>query len=243
MLTPQEVSERAFAKAGFGGYNMAMVDEFLDQLTEDYTTLYKESAVLKGKMKVLVDKVEEYRSTEDAMRKTLLTAQKMADDMLKDAESKKASLVQQAEDEARSRVAGLRQEVETEQLRLVTAQNATVAYVSKLKELYQHEVEYLNSLSQMQAPTPKAPDPVTTAAEDIQETMNRIVEATGEDLGDTKDLDTSEITEKAEERPGGLYGDLTAGQQTAAVPPAEDPTRRLTIDLEHLQFGKDYEIK
>ena len=76
MLTPQEVSEHAFAKAGFGGYNMAMVDEFLDQLTEDYTTLYKENAVLKSKMKVLVEKVEEYRSTEEAMRKTLLTAQK-----------------------------------------------------------------------------------------------------------------------------------------------------------------------
>ena len=58
MLTPQEVSEHAFAKAGFGGYNMAMVDEFLDQLTEDYTTLYKENAALKSKMKVLVDKVE-----------------------------------------------------------------------------------------------------------------------------------------------------------------------------------------
>ena len=62
MLTPQEVSEHAFAKASFGGYNMAMVDEFLDLLTEDYTTLYKENATLKAKMKVLVDKVEEYRA-------------------------------------------------------------------------------------------------------------------------------------------------------------------------------------
>ena len=78
MMTPQEVSQHAFAKASFGGYNMAMVDEFLDVLTEDYSALYKENAVLKSKMKVLVEKVEEYRSTEDAMRKTLLTAQKMA---------------------------------------------------------------------------------------------------------------------------------------------------------------------
>ena len=124
MLTPQEVSEHAFAKAGFGGYNMAMVDEFLDQLTEDYTTLYKENAALKSKMKVLVDKVEEYRSTEDAMRKTLLTAQKMADDMVKEAEEKRASLVSHAEEEARKRVSGLRQEVEAEQLRLTAAQNA-----------------------------------------------------------------------------------------------------------------------
>ena len=73
MLTPQEVSNHAFAKAVMGGYNMAMVDEFLDELTDDYTSLYKENAALKAKMKVLVDKVEEYRSTEDAMRAALLT--------------------------------------------------------------------------------------------------------------------------------------------------------------------------
>ena len=48
MLTPQEVSGRAFSKAAFGGYNMAMVDEFLDELTDDYTSLYKENAAKAG---------------------------------------------------------------------------------------------------------------------------------------------------------------------------------------------------
>ena len=40
MLTPQEVSTHSFSKASFGGYNMAMVDEFLDELTDDYNALY-----------------------------------------------------------------------------------------------------------------------------------------------------------------------------------------------------------
>ena len=92
MLTPQEVAEHAFAKSAFGGYNMAMVDEFLDELTDDYTALYKENAALKAKMKVLVDKVEEYRATEDAMRKALLTAQTMATSMVSEAFSKRSGL-------------------------------------------------------------------------------------------------------------------------------------------------------
>ena len=41
MLTPQEVSGRAFSKAAIGGYNMAKVDEFLDELTDDFNSLYK----------------------------------------------------------------------------------------------------------------------------------------------------------------------------------------------------------
>ena len=188
MLTPQEVSEHAFAKAGFGGYNMAMVDEFLDQLTEDYTTLYKENAVLKSKMKVLVEKVEEYRSTEEAMRKTLLTAQKMADDMVKEAEATKASLVSQAEEEARKRVAGLRQEVEAEQFRLTAAQNATTAYVAKLKELYQHELEYLNGLDKLTPVPTQEADPVTAAAQDIQATVDHLAREETSDLEDTKEI-------------------------------------------------------
>ena len=201
MLTPQEVSEHAFAKAGFGGYNMAMVDEFLDQLTEDYTTLYKENAALKSKMKVLVDKVEEYRSTEDAMRKTLLTAQKMADDMVKEAEEKRASLVSPAEEEARKRVSGLRQEVAAEQMRLTAAQNATAAYVGKLKELYQHEMDYLNGLSKLSAPAEPVVDQVASAAQDISQSVEKLVagEAPEEDAEDTVDLGGG-----AKEKDGGL---------------------------------------
>ena len=54
MLTPQEVASRAFPKAVMGGYNMASVDEFLDELSDDYSALYKENAVLKSKLKVRV---------------------------------------------------------------------------------------------------------------------------------------------------------------------------------------------
>ena len=264
MLTPQEVSEHAFAKAGFGGYNMAMVDEFLDQLTEDYTILYKENAALKGKMKVLVEKVEEYRSTEEAMRKTLLTAQRMADELVKEAQESKETILRQAQEETRAQVESLRREVEAEQLRLTAAQNATAAYVSKLKELYQHELDYLGSLSKL-TPEPAAPaDPVEAAAEEIQATMDRIAREETSDPAPAEEEDAPQ----EDERPGGLYSDLTAtfvdrdGETERKIkvnperraaemaeaakepePQDDEPTKRLSIDLEHLQFGKDYEIK
>ena len=260
MLTPQEVSEHAFAKAGFGGYNMAMVDEFLDQLTEDYTTLYKENAALKGKMKVLVEKVEEYRSTEEAMRKTLLTAQRMADELVKEAQESKENILRQAQEETRAQVQSLRREVEAEQLRLTAAQNATAAYVSKLKELYQHELDYLGSLSKLTSESAAPADPVEAAAEEIQATMDRIAQE------EIPDLEPEEDAPQEDERPGGLYSDLTAtfldrdGEterkikvnperraaemaEAAKEPEDDEPTKRLSIDLEHLQFGKDYEIK
>ena len=135
MLTPQEVSGRAFSKAAFGGYNMAMVDEFLDELTDDYTSLYKENAALKAKLKVLVDKVEEYRATEDSMRAALLTAQRMANTMVEEAEEKKKAMLVGAEDEARAKIGALQSDVELEQRRLNAAKAATAEFLQKTREL------------------------------------------------------------------------------------------------------------
>ena len=146
MLTPQEVSNHAFAKAVMGGYNMAMVDEFLDELTDDYTSLYKENAALKAKMKVLVDKVEEYRSTEDAMRAALLTAQKMADSMVAEAEEKKKSLLENAESEANRKIGALRDEVAQEERRLTAAKAETADFLARVRELYEREMKLLEEL-------------------------------------------------------------------------------------------------
>ena len=61
MFTPQQIDQVSFGRSTFGGYDMQQVDEFLEPLTEDYVTLYKENALLKSKMRVLVGKLEEYR--------------------------------------------------------------------------------------------------------------------------------------------------------------------------------------
>ena len=245
MLTPQEVSEHAFTKA-FNGYNMSMVDEFLDILTADYTTLYKENATLKAKMKVLVEKVEEYRSTEDAMRKALMTAQKMADDLVAEAESKRNQLMQNAEADAKARMAELQQAIRDEQMRLAAAQQSTAAYVGKLKELHQHEMDFLSGLSNLTAAAPVSVDPVGDTARDIEENVERIIQ---EDQEDTTDLSAPKAPEGAKE--SSLYDELMelSGRKAPAAHPVEEdeddvveePTRR--IDFDNLQFGKDYEIR
>ena len=52
MFTPQQIDQISFGRSTFGGYDMQQVDEFLEPLTEDYVTLYKENALLKSKMRV-----------------------------------------------------------------------------------------------------------------------------------------------------------------------------------------------
>ena len=251
MLTPQEVSEHAFSKASFGGYNMTMVDEFLDLLTVDYTALYNENAVLKSKMKVLVDKVEEYRSTEEAMRKALLTAQRMADEMIREAEQKKTNIIRDAEQEAADRIAQIRQEIANEEYRLTAAQNATTAYVTKIRQQHQKELEYLDNLAQL-TPVPKAEeDKVDEAAQAIEESLLRMLRE------ESAKLERERDNEEPDERPEEDDGDELCNTTEFAVnaepalldeeetqPESEDGEDHVVHhDFGRLEFGRDYEIK
>ena len=89
MFTPQEIQEQTFSKAVFGGYDMQQVDDFLEPLTEDYIMLYKENSVLKSKMKILVEKLEEYRGQEAAMKQQMAQAQAQCDRMIAEAQSRR----------------------------------------------------------------------------------------------------------------------------------------------------------
>ena len=215
MLTPQEVSTHAFAKAVMGGYNMAMVDEFLDELTDDYTALYKENAALKAKMKVLVEKVEDYRATEDSMRATLLTAQKMADSIVHEAEAKRDEILSQAQADAKARIGQLQQEQEEAEARLRQGQLDLARFIAASRQVCQQELELLEHLPDLQVDVPTAP-----AEPAAQEQPTKAEETT------------------AEEQPATPAQDYPEGDPFSQEETVSEPTRR--INLSDLKFGRNY---
>ena len=243
MLTPQEVSERAFSKASFGGYNMAQVDEFLDVLTGDYTALYNENAVLKSKMKVLVEKVEEYRSTEEAMRKALMTAQRMADDLIREAEEKKADILRRAESDVRGRMDALSSEVRAEEYRLEQARQSTAGFVEKVRALMAGQEEYLEKLRQLAPAAPPPPDKVEQAASEIDGNVQRLLAQAMKEAAE--ESRRSQQQQEAEEEDLSDTAEFPQIGEEEDFPDEEesDPPRGRQIDFGDLQFGRDYEIK
>ena len=229
MLTPQEVSTHAFSKAVMGGYNMAMVDEFLDELTDDYTALYKENAALKAKLKVLVEKVEDYRATEDSMRATLLTAQKMADSIVHEAEAKRDEILAQAESSAREKIGQLRQEVETAEERLRQGQMDLAKFISAARELCDRELKFLEQLPTLPVEAEIPPSQPETA-ETVEQIEEKVMAAFGEESAEEEETTAEEEAPAAED-------DYPEGAPFAAAT-VDEPTRR--INLSDLKFGRNY---
>ena len=134
MFTPQQIEQISFGRATFGGYDMQAVDEFLEPLTEDYVTLYKENALLKSKMRVLVGKLEEYRKNEASMKDAVVNAQKTCDVMVKEAEAKCALMLKEANAAARDSAKNADSLIEAEQARVEEAKKAATARIEELQE-------------------------------------------------------------------------------------------------------------
>ena len=228
MLTPQEVSTHAFTKAVMGGYNMAMVDEFLDEVTDDYTALYKENAALKAKMKVLVEKVEEYRATEDSMRATLLTAQRMADSIVKEAEAKRDAILAEAKSGAEEKIFTYKRELAEAEERLRQGQVELARFIATSRELCSQELRFLDQLPQ--TPVSVAAPVVEPAVEEIEEKVMAAFAAQKVE----ESIEEPEIEEPEEEEP------VVEEPEEEVNPFAESLGSTRRIDLADLKFGRNY---
>ena len=229
MFTPQEVSEKVFPKASFGGgYSMSVVDEFLDALTEDYSTLFKENVTLKAKLKVLAEKVEEYRSTEDAMRQTLLTAQKMASKLVQEAQAEKDQLLADAKAEAAQEVQRLEDEKKAAEQKLAMAQEKLADFIRRSDELCQAQSAFLQSLPELEL---AAAQPAEQAAE------SAVVDSIEQDI--LSQYDAAEAETVQPETPA------VTDEPTIKFPPVDSGAvpSDFRLSLDELKFGRNYNGK
>ena len=216
MFTPQQIDQISFTKATFGGYNMQQVDEFLEPLTEDYVTLYKENALLKSKMRVLVGKLEEYRKNEASMKDAVINAQKTCDKMVAEAEAKCAKMLQNANSMTTVNIQNSDAQVAAENARVEEARKVANAKINELQEQLRSCLQALDRIKENHAPAAPAAAPVQQ--DDVADEIAQNIEAM---IGSTVD---------------------TAPKAAPKHPTANESTTSRFASL-NLQFGRNYDPK
>lgn len=186
MFTPQQIDQVSFGRSTFGGYDMQQVDEFLEPLTEDYVTLYKENALLKSKMRVLVGKLEEYRKNEASMKDAVINAQKTCDKMVAEAQAKCAQMLNNASATAAANAPAPRNSdalVAAENARVQEARKAAAAKIGELQEQLRTCIQALDRIKAANAPAPEAavaPAPVQNkdVADEIAQNIETMIGST-----------------------------------------------------------------
>lgn len=214
MITPQQIEQISFDKTTFGGYNMEQVDEILEPLTEDYVTLYKENALLKSKMRVLVGKLEEYRKNEVAIKEAAANAKKNYDKMVAEAEAKCEQMISQANAAAAAAAAKAEANARStdamaaaEDARLLEARKVATGRINEIQEQMRSCIQALERI--------KSSNPVPAEEDNVADQISQSLEAL---VGTTQD---------------------TAPKAPPKHPTHEATTSRFT-NL-NLQFGRNYD--
>lgn len=174
-MTAQEIREKTFEKAVFGGYDMGSVDDFMEDAAGELESLQKENSVLKSKIKVLVDKIEEYRASEDAMRLTLLSAQKLSAQIEAEARAKAEKTVAEADAVAKRALDTLKSDTAREQARLMEAKTATARFFEDARAMCNRQLDYLDRIPDMFKAAPQKEEAVIDAAvRSIEKSVERI---------------------------------------------------------------------
>lgn len=161
MITAQDIREKGFEVVRFNGYDRDTVDDFLEELADDVAATQKENAVLKSKMKVLVDKIEEYRANEEALNNAILSAQKLAVQIESEARQRAAATVAEAEKKAQETIGSITDRADAEEKRLADAKAATAKFFEAAKALCNSQVGKLEGIMNdmgLAAPAVEEPD-------------------------------------------------------------------------------------
>jgi len=225
MFTPQQIDQISFSRATFGGYDMQSVDEFLEPLTEDYITLYKENALLKSKMKVLVSKLEEYRNNEASMKDAIVNAQKTCDMMVKEAEAKCTQMLNDANAAAAENAKNADSLIAAENARVEEARKVATAKIDELQEQIRVCLMALDRIKEANRPAAPA---ASKNAFDYDRAEGRRQE--------------NQTDAMANEISASLQALVGTTEDTAPMPEPKHPVSDSTTGkFANLQFGRNYE--
>ena len=157
MLSSKEVREYAVEKAMFGGYDTKCVDALLDETADSMEALEKENAELRAKLKVLVDKIEEYRRIEGGLKQALTSAQNIAEQTTKKASEEAEEMLHRARTQAEQMKtdannqceALMRQyqiQISQEQARLRLAQRDSAVFIDKMARAFREQSEHIAAI-------------------------------------------------------------------------------------------------
>ncbi len=223
MFTPQQIEQISFNRVPFGGYDMQAVDELLEPLLEDYVTLYKENALLKSKMRVLVEKLEEYRRNEASMKDAIVNAQKTCDQMVRDAEAKCTQMLNNANAVAAENVKNADSIIAAEEARVEAAKRSAAKKIDEIQAQMRACVQALKRIKAANLPNPQAASSSTPFDFD------------NPDASSSADAVADEISHNLE----ALVG-TTEDEPAMKVTP-HHPNSDTTSKFANLQFGRNYD--
>ena len=147
MITPLDIDNKRFSKQMVNGYSVEEVDDFLDELTTDYSKNYKEVNELRAKVEELNNSLVQYKTIESTLQNTLVMAQSTAEEVKNVAKQKADQIVDEAKASAQKQADELNNEIIMKQKALDAVKKQFDIYKAKMESLLISQLELLKDVN------------------------------------------------------------------------------------------------
>ncbi len=147
MITPLEIENKKFSKKTLNGYDPEEVDDFLDELTKDYESLYRQSTENQSEIDNLKGKLEHYSQIESTLQSTLLMAQSAADEVKKAAQKEAEQIIREAENKAKEATSDVDRQIMEKKKTLEDVQKQFDVYKAKMESLLISQLELIKEIN------------------------------------------------------------------------------------------------
>ena len=155
MISSEDVRRVTFDKA-FQGYRREDVDAYLKEVAQAMDDLTAQNDDLQKKLVVLAQRIDQYRAEEDTLRTTMINAQRLGENVIREAKQKAAEIIRTANIKAEDREQRSRDDVELAKQEIVTLKSEADSFKRSLIEMYRKHINLINKLPDY---TPQPEDP------------------------------------------------------------------------------------
>lgn len=141
MLTPVDIQQKKF-HTGIG-YDKKDVNTFFESVAESYEQLYRSNAELKEKVISLTDGLQNYKSKEDALQKSLMLAEKDSEDTKSNANREAKVIISDAKNKAKVILNDAEERLQQIQDEVTKLETQYAAYKSSFATLLKMQFAFL----------------------------------------------------------------------------------------------------
>lgn len=161
-LSPLEITQREFGRK-FRGLDPEEVQTFLEQIAEEMTRLLQETTERAGQIQRLEGQVRVHQEREDSLRNTLVTAQKMTEEIKANAKREADLILKEAELKAERLLEQAHRKLAQVQAEIAELKRQRDLFASKLRGLLKTHQELLDVEPDRPAPPAGAAKPAPPA--------------------------------------------------------------------------------
>ena len=173
MISSEDVRHVTFDKA-FQGYRREDVDDYLKQVAQAMDDLAAQNDDLQKKLVMLAQRIEKYRTMENSLSTSMINAQRLGENVIREAKQKAAEIIRAANMKADDREQRARDDVELAKQEIVTLKSEADSFKRSLMEMYRKHINLISKMpeynppaqeeAQQPAPQPAAAPQTTQSA-------------------------------------------------------------------------------